>query len=120
MPLGITLPASDRGFGRVGGGQFPQRESAPQCACRIRLSRSGRASCRVPETGAHRSDGRSTTPTGDRHGEISGVKFGECYDRRVAATLDGMPVNIIGLSGLKANKRAASRHKDLDDLENLP
>lgn len=32
----------------------------------------------------------------------------------------GVLVHIIDLPHLKANKRAAGRHKDLDDLENLP
>lgn len=51
---------------------------------------------------------------------ISGVRFDECYARRVVDTLDGVPVSLIGLDDLKANKRASGRHKDLDDLENLP
>ncbi len=36
---------------------------------------------------------------------VSGLTFEECYAR---------------LDHLKANKRAAGRHKDLDDLQNLP
>jgi hypothetical protein len=51
---------------------------------------------------------------------ISGVAFQECWDDRVVDVLDGVEVNIIGLKHLKLNKRAAGRHKDLDDLENLP
>jgi predicted nucleotidyltransferase len=50
---------------------------------------------------------------------ISGVSFEDCYARRVTTILDGVPVSIIGLEDLKTNKRAAGRHKDLDDLENL-
>lgn len=34
--------------------------------------------------------------------------------------VDGVPVNIIGLGDLKANKKASGRHKDLNDLEQLP
>jgi hypothetical protein len=34
--------------------------------------------------------------------------------------IDGVEVCFISLSDLKVNKRAAGRHKDLDDLENLP
>jgi predicted nucleotidyltransferase len=34
--------------------------------------------------------------------------------------LDGIEVNFIDLANLKINKKAAGRHKDLDDLENLP
>jgi predicted nucleotidyltransferase len=51
---------------------------------------------------------------------ISGVRFDECYATRVVDVLDGVPVNLIDLAHLKANKQAAGRHKDLDDLENLP
>jgi hypothetical protein len=51
---------------------------------------------------------------------ISGVDFAACYARRTTAVIDGVPVNIIGLDDLKANKRASGRHKDLNDLEQLP
>jgi len=51
---------------------------------------------------------------------ISGVDFAPCYAGRVRAEIDGIPVNVIALDDLKANKRAAGRHKDLNDLEQLP
>lgn len=51
---------------------------------------------------------------------ISGVEFGECYPRSVAAELDGIAIQIISLEDLKQNKRAAGRHKDLGDLDYLP
>lgn len=51
---------------------------------------------------------------------ISGVTFAECYESRVVDVLDEVEVNVIDLAHLKINKRAAGRHKDLDDLENLP
>ena len=51
---------------------------------------------------------------------ISGVSFAECYAARVVDVLDEVDVNLISLPHLKANKKAAGRHKDLDDLENLP
>ena len=51
---------------------------------------------------------------------ISGVKFEECYKKRVADLLDGVEVNLISLDDLKANKRASGRHQDLSDLEHLP
>jgi len=51
---------------------------------------------------------------------ISGVNFGECHKSRVVDVLDGVEVSIIDLPHLKINKKAAGRHKDLDDLENLP
>jgi len=51
---------------------------------------------------------------------ISGVTFAECYRCRLVVEIDGLPVSLIDLEHLKINKRAAGRHKDLDDLENLP
>lgn len=51
---------------------------------------------------------------------ISGVDFAECHAARLVDVLDGIEVNLISLAHLKANKKAAGRHKDLDDLENLP
>jgi len=50
----------------------------------------------------------------------SGLEFSQAYTRRIETILDGVPVKMIGLSDLKANKRASGRHKDLADLENLP
>ena len=51
---------------------------------------------------------------------ISGVDFASCYARRASAVVDGVAVNIIGLDDLKTNKKASGRHKDLNDLEQLP
>jgi len=51
---------------------------------------------------------------------ISGVEFADAYAQRVTDIIDGVLVNIINLSQLKANKRASGRLKDLSDLENLP
>lgn len=51
---------------------------------------------------------------------VSGLKFEECYASRIRGVIDGIPIDIISLEHLKVNKRAAGRHKDLDDLENLP
>jgi predicted nucleotidyltransferase len=51
---------------------------------------------------------------------ISGVEFPECYKARVVDNLDGVSVNVLALRDLKLNKKAAGRHKDLEDLENLP
>ena len=50
---------------------------------------------------------------------ISGVNFASCYANRVAAKFGGVPANVISRDDLLANKRAAGRHKDLDDVENL-
>jgi len=51
---------------------------------------------------------------------ISGVNFDECYGERIEDTLDGVKVKLISLKHLKLNKKAAGRHQDLSDLENLP
>ena len=51
---------------------------------------------------------------------ISGVAFDECFAQHISDVIDGVPVNIISLQHLKINKRASGRHRDLDDLENLP
>ncbi len=50
---------------------------------------------------------------------ISGVDFDKCYRERIFDILDGVEVPIISLENLKANKKAAGRLKDLNDLENL-
>ena len=51
---------------------------------------------------------------------ISGVNFLDCFPGKVTDEIDGVVVNFISLTDLKVNKKAAGRHKDLDDLENLP
>ncbi len=52
--------------------------------------------------------------------EISGVTFAKSYPRRRRVKLAGIRVDVISLEHLKANKAAAGRPKDLDDLEHLP
>lgn len=51
---------------------------------------------------------------------IDGVEYEACRSRAMVADLGGLAVPVIALDDLKANKRAAGRHKDLADLENLP
>jgi hypothetical protein len=51
---------------------------------------------------------------------IPGVEFEECYSNKIIDELDGIKVNLIDLVHLKINKKASGRHKDLNDLENLP
>jgi len=51
---------------------------------------------------------------------ISGVEFNDSYRKGIKDDIDGIPVKIINLQDLKTNKLASGRHKDLDDLENLP
>jgi hypothetical protein len=50
---------------------------------------------------------------------ISAVTFEECYPERVAGVIGNVPVQIIGLRQLKANKQASIRPKDADDLAHL-
>jgi hypothetical protein len=51
---------------------------------------------------------------------VSGVVFEACYANRVSDMIDGVEIDLISLSDLKRNKQASGRHKDLNDLENLP
>jgi len=51
---------------------------------------------------------------------VSGVEFETCYKNRITPELDGTEISLISLDDLKRNKLAAGRHKDLNDLENLP
>lgn len=51
--------------------------------------------------------------------EIDGVAFDDCHAARVDAEIDGQTVPLISREHLLRNKRAAGRHKDLDDVENL-
>jgi predicted nucleotidyltransferase len=51
---------------------------------------------------------------------ISGVAFKDCYERGLTDDIDGVPVRIIHLKDLLENKIASGRHKDLDDVSNLP
>ena len=50
----------------------------------------------------------------------SGVEFNDCYGRRLSDDIEGVEVKIIHLDDLLANKIASGRHKDLDDVSNLP
>ena len=51
---------------------------------------------------------------------ISGVTFEACWVGRVEDVWDGVPVHILSLADLKANKRASGRLKDQADLDELP
>ena len=51
---------------------------------------------------------------------IPGVEFDRCYADRDRVDIDGTSINLIGLEALRINKLATGRHRDLDDLENLP
>lgn len=51
---------------------------------------------------------------------ISGVEFESCYQNRLEASFESVNASMISLDCLRKNKKASGRHKDLDDLENLP
>ena len=51
---------------------------------------------------------------------LSGVDFNDCYEDCVEDEIDDVEVKIINLEHLKINKKASGRHKDLDDVNNLP
>ena len=50
---------------------------------------------------------------------ISGVRFEECYSKRISGLIDDVEVQIINLEHLKRNKQASGRQKDLVDLKHL-
>jgi len=50
---------------------------------------------------------------------VTGITFDQAFPHRTTVDLDGVPALLISLEDLKTNKRAISRHKDLDDLEHL-
>ncbi|MCR4317896.1 MAG: nucleotidyltransferase [Planctomycetes bacterium] len=50
---------------------------------------------------------------------ISGVTFDECYAGSVTVLIEDVEVNFISRALLLKNKRAASRNRDLDDIEKL-
>ena len=54
------------------------------------------------------------------HTDIDGLDFKECYPDRLNTVIDDQKVSLISLAHLRINKRASARHRDLDDLENLP
>jgi Aminoglycoside-2''-adenylyltransferase len=51
---------------------------------------------------------------------IDGVDYASCSRRAVTFDVEGVQIPVIALADLRVNKRAAGRHKDLADLENLP
>jgi hypothetical protein len=51
--------------------------------------------------------------------KIAGVAFDNAWPHRTAADFNGIPVPVIGLDDLLANKRAAGRDQDLADVSAL-
>jgi predicted nucleotidyltransferase len=50
---------------------------------------------------------------------ISGLRFSDCYSRKVEMEMEGIKICYIGRQDLIANKKASGRHKDLGDIEHL-
>jgi hypothetical protein len=50
---------------------------------------------------------------------IQGVRFADAWRNRVPSDFDGVPVQVIALKDLIANKRAVGRPHDLMDVTNL-
>ena len=50
---------------------------------------------------------------------ISGVTYTDATNRAVAKEIDGIPVKVISIDDLIANKKASGRTKDLADVEVL-
>ncbi len=51
---------------------------------------------------------------------VSGLSFEHAFQNRIQDIWDGVPISLISLPDLRANKLASGRMKDLADLENLP
>ena len=51
--------------------------------------------------------------------EVSGCEFKSCYENKVSAEIDGVPVKIISREDLIANKLKSGRLKDLLDVQKL-
>lgn len=51
---------------------------------------------------------------------IDGVTYEACVRNAASFDIDGVRVPVISLDDLKTNKKAAGRHRDLADLDNLP
>jgi hypothetical protein len=51
--------------------------------------------------------------------DISGVAFDSAWNRRIAATYVEVPVYVVSVDDLIANKRASGRPRDLRDVEAL-
>ena len=50
---------------------------------------------------------------------ISGVSFADAWKNRVEAVVEGVPVAVLGLNELLANKNASGRDKDRADVKGL-
>lgn len=50
---------------------------------------------------------------------IDGVKFSECYPKRIETVIDGCPIKVIDYNDLLINKKASARPKDINDVIEL-
>jgi hypothetical protein len=51
--------------------------------------------------------------------DLAGVGFEACYRKKIKIDIEGVEIDFIDLENLRKNKKAAGRHQDLADLENL-
>ena len=51
--------------------------------------------------------------------DVKGLNFNETFKTSQIVEVENLKVRLIGLNELLKAKRAAGRHKDLDDIENL-
>lgn len=49
----------------------------------------------------------------------TGLEFASAWERRIESEIDGVPVNLVSLRDLEANKRATGRLQDVADLRKL-
>ena len=48
---------------------------------------------------------------------VTGLEFGEAWSRKVGSEYGGVPIHVLGLADLIANKKATGRPQDLLDVE---
>ena len=51
---------------------------------------------------------------------VSGLDFSPCFKRYESRDFEGLSIKLLSREDLETNKKASGRHKDLNDLENLP
>jgi hypothetical protein len=51
---------------------------------------------------------------------VKGLNYPETYSSSTVEKIDGIDIRVVHINHLRQAKEAAGRHKDLNDLENLP
>jgi hypothetical protein len=51
---------------------------------------------------------------------VKGLDYKQAFDTSTMEIIDGIEIRVVHLNQLRQAKAAAGRHKDLNDLENLP